>query len=131
MFVPWNPATEDIAALPGRIDQRIARSREEYAAYYETFAEPGSPALRDSNPSVVVVPGIGLFGFGKDKREARITTEFFVNAIQVMAGATALEDRSQDANLSARTALEMGWWQAVASSTPDTAVGVSPAPSAR
>ena len=51
-----------------------------------------SPALRDSNPSVVVVPGLGLFGFGKDKREARITSEFFVNAIHVMAGANALED---------------------------------------
>src|SRR5262249_16339512 len=47
--------------------------------------------LRDSNPSVVVVPGLGLFGFGKDKREARITSEFFVNAIHVMQGATALE----------------------------------------
>ena len=44
------------------------------------------------NPSVVVIPGLGLFGFGKDKREARITTEFFVNAIHVMAGANALED---------------------------------------
>ena len=51
-----------------------------------------SPALRDSNPSVVVIPGLGLFGFGKDKREARITSEFFVNAIHVMAGANALED---------------------------------------
>ena len=50
-----------------------------------------SPALRDSNPSVVVIPGLGLFGFAKDKREARITTEFFVNAIHVMAGANALE----------------------------------------
>ena len=47
--------------------------------------------LRDSNPSVVVIPGLGLFGFAKDKREARITTEFFVNAIHVMAGANALE----------------------------------------
>ena len=51
-----------------------------------------SPALRDTNPSVVVIPGLGVFGFGKDKREARITTEFFINAIHVMAGATALEE---------------------------------------
>jgi hypothetical protein len=68
-------------------------------AYYKTFAEPGSPALRDTNPSVVVIPGIGVFGFGKDKREARITTEFFVNAIHVMAGATALEDGSTDGTI--------------------------------
>ncbi len=92
MFVPWDPATEDAAAIRHRIDERIAKYREDYAAYYHSFAEPGSPALRDSNPSVVVIPGLGLFGFGKDKREARITTEFFVNAIHVMAGANALED---------------------------------------
>src|SRR5439155_21531676 len=49
-------------------------------------------ALRDTNPSVVVIPTIGIIGFAKDKREARITTEFFVNAIHVMAGATALDD---------------------------------------
>ena len=92
MYVPWNPAAEDVVTLRERIADRIARYRQEYVAYYETFAEPDSPALRDSNPSVVVVPGIGVFGFGRDKREARITTEFFLNAIHVMAGAHALEE---------------------------------------
>ena len=56
------------------------------------FAEPDVAGAARRNPSVVVIPGLGLFGFGKDKREARITTEFFVNAIHVMAGANALED---------------------------------------
>src|SRR5581483_1834995 len=60
--------------------------------YYESWADSDSPALRDNNPSVVVIPGVGLFGFGRDKKEARITTEFFINAIHVMAGATALGD---------------------------------------
>jgi rhamnose utilization protein RhaD (predicted bifunctional aldolase and dehydrogenase)/NAD(P)-dependent dehydrogenase (short-subunit alcohol dehydrogenase family) len=91
MFIPWNPAKEDLSKLRERIDERIVKYREDYAKYYQAFAEPGSPALRDSNPSVVVIPGLGLFGFGKDKREARITTEFFVNAIHVMQGANALE----------------------------------------
>ena len=91
MFIPWDPAKEDAAALRTRIGERVAKYRDDYAAYYKAFAEPSSPALRDSNPSVVVVPGLGLFGFGKDKREARITTEFFVNAIHVMRGANALE----------------------------------------
>jgi rhamnose utilization protein RhaD (predicted bifunctional aldolase and dehydrogenase)/NAD(P)-dependent dehydrogenase (short-subunit alcohol dehydrogenase family) len=91
MFVAWDPGSEDLARLREHIDARIVRYREDYARYYKAFAEPGSPALRDSNPSVVVVPGLGLFGFGKDKREARITTEFFVNAIHVMQGANALE----------------------------------------
>jgi rhamnose utilization protein RhaD (predicted bifunctional aldolase and dehydrogenase)/NAD(P)-dependent dehydrogenase (short-subunit alcohol dehydrogenase family) len=94
MFIAWNPAKEDVARLRERIDERIVRYREDYKKYYQAFAEPGSPALRDSNPSVVVIPGLGLFGFGKDKREARITTEFFVNAIHVMQGANALEDDS-------------------------------------
>jgi rhamnose utilization protein RhaD (predicted bifunctional aldolase and dehydrogenase)/NAD(P)-dependent dehydrogenase (short-subunit alcohol dehydrogenase family) len=92
MFVSWDPASEPVSKMCDPIDERIARYREDYAAYYRSFAEPGSPALRDSNPSVVVIPGVGLFGFGKDKREARITTEFFINAIHVMAGANALEE---------------------------------------
>ena len=63
-----------------------------YKKYYADWATNDSPKLRDSNPSVVIVPGLGLFGFGKNKKEARITTEFFINAIHVMAGANALED---------------------------------------
>ena len=91
MFVPWDPAQDDIRALQDRIVARAADYREKYAAYYEAFANGDSPKLRDSNPSVVVIPGLGLFGFANDKREARITTECFVNAIHVMAGANALE----------------------------------------
>jgi len=94
MFIPWDPAKDEASKIRERIDERIKKYRQDYAAYYKAFAEAGSPALRDSNPSVVVIPGLGLFGFGKDKREARITTEFFVNAIHVMAGANALEDES-------------------------------------
>ena len=91
MFVPWDPATASLDQLKSLIAQRAARYRQDYQAYYQTHADAQSPKLRDSNPSVVVVPGLGLFGFAKDKREARITTEFFVNAIHVMAGANALE----------------------------------------
>jgi rhamnose utilization protein RhaD (predicted bifunctional aldolase and dehydrogenase)/NAD(P)-dependent dehydrogenase (short-subunit alcohol dehydrogenase family) len=92
MFVPWNPGAESVQQLQARIRERIIRYREDYAAYYKSFAQSDSPALRDANPSVVVIPSLGILGFGKDKREARITTEFFVNAIHVMAGANALED---------------------------------------
>ena len=94
LFVPWNPDAEDVGTLRQRIDDRLASYREAYAAYYRSFASADSPPLRDSNPSVVVIPALGVFGFAKDKREARITTEFFVNAIHVMDGATALEDES-------------------------------------
>lgn len=91
LYAAWKP-DEGIAALKERIGQRLVTYREDYKQYYQAHAKPDSPALRDSNPSVVVIPGVGLFGFGKDKREARITSEFFVNAIHVMAGANALED---------------------------------------
>src|SRR5262249_29865619 len=94
MFVPWNPAVEDTIVLRRRIEERIETYRREYVAYYKSFATPESPALRDTNPSVVVIPTIGVVGFARDKREARITTEFFVNAIHVMAGATALDDEA-------------------------------------
>ena len=92
MFVPWNPATEDLDRLRALVGERLAAYRDEYVAYYDACARPDSPKLRDSNPSVVVIPAVGVFGFGKDKREARITTEFFGNAVHVMAGANALED---------------------------------------
>ncbi|CAN5747718.1 bifunctional rhamnulose-1-phosphate aldolase/short-chain dehydrogenase [soil metagenome] len=91
LYVAWTP-DEGLDALKSQIAEGLATYREDYAAYYHAHAEGDSPALRDSNPSVVIIPGLGLFGFGKDKREARITSEFFVNAIHVMAGANALED---------------------------------------
>jgi rhamnose utilization protein RhaD (predicted bifunctional aldolase and dehydrogenase)/NAD(P)-dependent dehydrogenase (short-subunit alcohol dehydrogenase family) len=90
LYVPFDAAADGLPALKTRIAERLVQYRQDYAAYYQSHALPDSPALRDSNPSVVVIPGLGLFGFGKDKREARITSEFFVNAIHVMAGANAL-----------------------------------------
>ena len=95
MFVPWNPAAEGSRRAQGQDPRASTEYREDYASYYKAFAEPASPAQRGSDPSVVLISGLGLFGFAKDKREARITTEFFVNAIHVMAGANALEDAEQ------------------------------------
>jgi rhamnulose-1-phosphate aldolase/alcohol dehydrogenase len=91
MFVEWNPSSEDMEVLKTRIAERAVSYRKEYADYYKDWATEASPKLRDSNPSVVAIPGLGIFGFGKNKKEARITTEFFLNAIHVMAGANALE----------------------------------------
>ncbi|HZR65698.1 MAG TPA: bifunctional rhamnulose-1-phosphate aldolase/short-chain dehydrogenase [Terriglobales bacterium] len=92
MFIPWDPAKEDRDALKSLIQKTVAGYRVDYKKYYDAHATPQSPKLRDTNPSVVIIPGIGLFGFGKNKKEARITTEFFINAIHVMEGANALED---------------------------------------
>lgn len=96
MFIPWNPAAESIAGLRARIDERVAQYREGYGEYYKSCATADSPKLRDTNPAVVVIAGLGVFGFGKDKREARITTEFFVNAIHVMRGANELEESAAE-----------------------------------
>ena len=92
LFVDWDPEKQDVNALKAAIQQQVLEYRAGYKKYYEAFASSTSPKLRDSNPSVVIVPGLGLFGFGKNKKEARITTEFCVNAIHVMAGANALEE---------------------------------------
>jgi rhamnose utilization protein RhaD (predicted bifunctional aldolase and dehydrogenase)/NAD(P)-dependent dehydrogenase (short-subunit alcohol dehydrogenase family) len=89
LFVEWEPAAEG-AGLREAIDATLARYREEYRQYYEAFADASSPKMRDSSPTVVLIPGIGMFSFGKNKTEARITGEFYTNAIHVMEGATAL-----------------------------------------
>ena len=83
---------EDAEALKLMIQKTVAGYRTDYTKYYDAHATKDSPKLRDTNPSVVVVPGLGIFGFGKNKKEARITTEFFINAIHVMEGANALEE---------------------------------------
>ena len=90
MFVPWDP-TSSAAALRSEIEKQIATYRHEYGEYYRSHAEPDSPAMRDPNPSVVLIPGLGMFTFGKSKPESRIVGEFYVNAIHVMKGAGALE----------------------------------------
>jgi len=99
LFIDWNSAQQDTNALKASIAPQVAAYRSQYEDYYQKWATPDSPDLRDSNPSVVIVPGVGLFGFGKNKKEARITTEFFINAIHVMAGANALEDGNAESPL--------------------------------
>jgi len=90
MFVDWKAGEESVEVLKKKIADAAVVYRGEYGNYYQAHAAADSPKLRDSNPSVVVIPGLGLFGFGKNKKEARITTEFFINAIHVMSGANAL-----------------------------------------
>jgi rhamnose utilization protein RhaD (predicted bifunctional aldolase and dehydrogenase)/NAD(P)-dependent dehydrogenase (short-subunit alcohol dehydrogenase family) len=103
LFIEWDPAADDVERLKAAIRKQVVGYRESYQRYYEAHATEPSPKLRDSNPSVVIVPGLGLFGFGKNKKEARITTEFFVNAINVMAGATALESPPSERDAGSET----------------------------
>ena len=89
MYVPWDPAG-DLGTLKKKIEEALVRYRGEYVQYYQAHTQPGSPAMRDPNPTVVLIPGIGMFSFGKNKPESRITGEFYLNAIHVMEGASAL-----------------------------------------
>ncbi len=89
MYVPWNPE-DDLQSLRKAIDEALAQYRKDYAHYYQQHAKPEDPAMRDASPTVVLIPGIGMFSFGKSKTESRITGEFYVNAIHVMEGASAL-----------------------------------------
>ncbi|MEU4142444.1 bifunctional aldolase/short-chain dehydrogenase [Streptomyces parvulus] len=83
---PAAPLEEAVA----RLGELHTAYREEYAAYYRRHAEPGSPAMRGADPAIVLVPGVGMFSFGKDKQTARVAGEFYVNAINVMRGAEAV-----------------------------------------
>jgi rhamnose utilization protein RhaD (predicted bifunctional aldolase and dehydrogenase)/NAD(P)-dependent dehydrogenase (short-subunit alcohol dehydrogenase family) len=89
LFIAWEPK-QDLSGFKEQFDKALAKYRDEYGAYYKSFALPDSPKIRDASPTVVLVPGIGMFSFGKNKTEARITGEFYTNAIHVMEGASAL-----------------------------------------
>jgi rhamnulose-1-phosphate aldolase/alcohol dehydrogenase len=85
------PATAPLEQAAARLRELHAAYREEYRAYYERYAEPGvTPPMRGADPTIILVPGVGMFSFGADKQSARITGEFYVNAINAMRGAEAL-----------------------------------------
>ena len=98
MHVPWDPAS-GIPGLKDAIVARLAIYRTDYADYYRKHAESTSPAMRDPNPAVVLIPGLGMVTFGKSKTESRIIGEFYVNAIHVMKGAAALAEGPKPARL--------------------------------
>ena len=84
------PSDAPVDACVARLAELHAAYREDYAAYYDRHAEPGSPPMRGADPTIVLVPGVGMFSFGRDKQTARVAGEFYVNAINVMRGAEAV-----------------------------------------
>ncbi|PPK93471.1 rhamnulose-1-phosphate aldolase/alcohol dehydrogenase [Kineococcus xinjiangensis] len=84
------PADAPLAELEEELRELHAGYRDDYAAYYERHAAPDSPPMRGADPAIVLVPGVGMFSFGKDKQTARVAGEFYVNAINVMRGAEAI-----------------------------------------
>ncbi|HTF59487.1 MAG TPA: bifunctional rhamnulose-1-phosphate aldolase/short-chain dehydrogenase, partial [Actinomycetes bacterium] len=76
--------------VEARLEELHGTYREEYRAYYERHAGPDTPPMRGADPAIVLVPGVGMFSFGRNKQTARVTGEFYVNAINVMRGAEAV-----------------------------------------
>ncbi|CAM5390673.1 Bifunctional aldolase/short-chain dehydrogenase OS=Streptomyces cyaneofuscatus OX=66883 GN=G3I52_08965 PE=3 SV=1 [Streptomyces cyaneofuscatus] len=84
------PPTAPLDTTVRRLKELHAAYREQYAAYYQRHATADSPAMRGADPAIVLVPGVGMFSFGKDKQTSRVAGEFYVNAINVMRGAEAV-----------------------------------------
>ncbi len=92
LFVDWDPASGDIEHLKQLLDEGLKKYREDYASYYKACKKPDSPAMRDPNPTVVLIPGLGLIAWGKNKSESRVTAEFYCCAVEVMKGAEAIDE---------------------------------------
>jgi len=91
LFVDWNPASGDIEALKNSIAEGLIKYRKDYEDYYNRCKHSDSPAMRDPNPTVVLIPGLGMIAWGKNKSESRVTGEFYNCAIEVMRGAEAID----------------------------------------
>src|SRR2546429_1428122 len=91
LFVDWDPASGDIQKLKTSITDGLVQYRKDYEAYYNKCKRPDSPAMRDPNPTVVLIPGLGMIAWGKNKSESRVTGEFYNCAIEVMRGAEAID----------------------------------------
>ncbi|MDT0350164.1 bifunctional aldolase/short-chain dehydrogenase [Pseudonocardia charpentierae] len=84
------PGTASVEEILARLPELHQAYRAGYQAYYDRHATPDSPAIRGADPAIVLVPGVGMFSFGKDKQTARVAGEFYVNAINVMRGAESV-----------------------------------------
>jgi rhamnulose-1-phosphate aldolase/alcohol dehydrogenase len=107
LVLPFDPARDNAEQLAARVKPAIAAYRERYAAYYERCKRLGSPKMRDANPVVYLVPGVGMITFAADKATARIAGEFYVNAINVMRGAASV---SNYRGLPEQEAFDIEYW---------------------
>ncbi|MDZ4789235.1 MAG: bifunctional rhamnulose-1-phosphate aldolase/short-chain dehydrogenase [Blastochloris sp.] len=92
LYVAWDPASGDLAELKKLLAAALIQYRKDYAAYYNKCKHANSPAMRDPNPTVVLIPGLGMIAWGKDKSESRVTAEFYNCAVEVMRGAEAIDE---------------------------------------
>ncbi|GAO43088.1 bifunctional rhamnulose-1-phosphate aldolase/short-chain dehydrogenase [Flavihumibacter petaseus] len=104
---PPDQDMHDAAAIHALLQPAFESYRLQYADYYNTHRHPDSPAIRDTNPVVILYPGIGMFTFSKDKQTARVAAEFYINAINVMRGAEAI---SSYTSLPRQEAFDIEYW---------------------
>lgn len=107
LVVDFDPATADVDGVLNGLPAQVAAYRDNYAAYYNRCKHDDSPAIRDPNAVVYLVPGVGMITFAKDKATARISGEFYVNAINVMRGASAV---STYCGLPEQEAFDIEYW---------------------
>lgn len=97
----------DVAAIKAKLQPQFEAYRQMYTDYYNTCKHPNSPAIRDTNPVVIIFRGVGMFTFAKDKQTARVAAEFYINAINVMKGAEAI---SEYTSLPRQEAFNIEYW---------------------
>ncbi|HEV7308850.1 bifunctional rhamnulose-1-phosphate aldolase/short-chain dehydrogenase [Ensifer sp.] len=107
LVVDFDPASPDVDKTLAALPDAIAAYRSDYAGYYQRCKRPDSPAMRDPNAVVYLVPGVGMITFAKDKATARISGEFYVNAINVMRGASGV---STYVGLPEQEAFDIEYW---------------------
>ena len=107
LVLDFDPATQSAADLRPGLPDALARYRAGYAAYYERCRRPNSPAMRDPNAVVYLIPGIGMLTFASDKATARIAGEFYLNAINVMRGSSTV---STYRGLPEQEAFDIEYW---------------------
>jgi rhamnulose-1-phosphate aldolase/alcohol dehydrogenase len=107
LVLPFDTARESADDLNGRLAPALEAFRRDYAAYYARCKRADSPAMRDANPVVYLVPGVGMMTFAADKPTARIAAEFYVNAVNVMRGASTV---STYRGLAEQEAFDIEYW---------------------
>ncbi len=107
LVIEFDPGNPDVDAVIARLADDIAEYRAGYRAYYDSCKHADSPAIRDPNAVVYLMPGVGMFTFAGDKATARISGEFYVNAINVMRGASTV---SSYVGLPAQEAFDIEYW---------------------
>ncbi|MES2824934.1 MAG: bifunctional rhamnulose-1-phosphate aldolase/short-chain dehydrogenase [Pseudomonadota bacterium] len=107
LYVEFDPQSDSLDSLISRFKSGLQKYRTDYVAYYEACKHPDSPAMRDPSPTIILIPGVGMLAWGKNKSESRVTAEFYNCAIEVMRGAEAISEYTA---LPVQEAFDIEYW---------------------